>query len=162
MALGRTSNAGFAVSSLPGDKGLPGLNRSGDFAYSVRSLPAARLGGHATKASLTTALAGTNNDLLFTAFKGGADGNNIRVRYVVAGASTPLTVTNSGNDITVNVATNGSSAATSTSAQVRDAVNQAVHGLVKAENATGNDGTGVVAALAFTNLTGGANPTIGR
>jgi hypothetical protein len=109
------------------------------------------------RASLTTALAGTNNDLVWRAIHAGAAGNNIRIRYVVAGASTPLTVTVSGNDITVNVATSGASAATSTAAQVRAAVEAHADAkkMVFADNAAGNDGTGVVAALAFTNLSGG-------
>lgn len=110
------------------------------------------------RASLTTALAGTNNDLVWRALHAGAAGNNIRIRYVVAGVSTPLSVSVSGNDITVNVATNGASAATSTAAQVRAAVEgHATAGkMVFAQNAGADDGTGVVAALAFTNLAGGA------
>ncbi len=120
-------------------------------------------GGNVATASLTTAHAGTNNDLVHTARVRGADGNNIRVRYVVAGASTPLSVAVSGNDITVNVATNGSSAATSTSAQVLAAMNadMATQRLVTTSHAAGNDGTGVVAALGYTNLTGGVDYTIG-
>lgn len=108
-------------------------------------------------ASLTTALAGANNDLTYTAVTKGAAGNTIRVRYVVAGASTPLTVSVSVKDITVNVATDGASAATSTAAQVSAAIaaSPAAAALVSVANATGNDGTGVVAALAFTNLGGG-------
>ena len=74
-------------------------------------------------ASLTTAIAGTNNDLKYTAVRPGVGGNSITITYVVAGANTPLSVSRSGNALTVNVATNGSSAATSTAAQVRDAVN---------------------------------------
>jgi hypothetical protein len=109
-------------------------------------------------------MAGSNNDLLLRAARTGAYGNDLRFRIVVAGASTALSVTVSGNDVTVNSATNGSSVATSTGAQVRDAVNAhaTASTMMKAENAPGNDGTGVVAAVAFTNLAGGANYTIGR
>lgn len=115
--------------------------------------------GGGARATLTTALAGTNNDIKYTSKERGPDGNGTRVRYVVAGNNTPLSVTVTGRDITVNVATSGVGAATSTGAQVRDAVNgnAAASALVLAENATGNDGTGVVAALGFTNLAGGAN-----
>lgn len=117
-------------------------------------------------ATLTTALAGVQNDLTFTsraARHQQESGNAVRVRYVVAGASTPLTVAVAGNDITVNVATSSGSVATSTAAQVRDAVNASVpaSALVTAALATGNDGTGVVAALAYTNLTGGSDWVIG-
>lgn len=109
-------------------------------------------------ASLTTALTGTNNDLVFTAVATGPDGNNIRVRYVAPGtASQALSVVVSGSDVTVNLATNGSSVVTSTATLVRNAVNASVpaQALLTAANAAGNDGTGVVTALAYTNLSGG-------
>lgn len=110
------------------------------------------------RASLTTALAGTNNDFTFVANYAGTAGNSLRVRIVVAGASTPLSVSISGNDVTINSATNGSSVATSTARQVIDAVNadKQITKLLTVSAAAGNDGTGVIAALAFTNLTGGA------
>lgn len=117
------------------------------------------IGFAGTPASLTTALTGVNNDLLFTARQRGTDGNTISVAYVVAGASTPLTVTVSGKAITVNVATSAGSAATSTATQVATALraNVAANNLVAVANATGNTGAGVVTALAATNLTGGTD-----
>lgn len=113
--------------------------------------------GYWAAAALTTALTGTNNDLTYTAKTVGASGNAITLTYVVAGVSTPLSVSVSGNAITVNVATDATSVATSTAAQVRDAVNASgpASALVTAANATGNDGTGVVTALAATPLAGG-------
>jgi hypothetical protein len=110
------------------------------------------------RATLTTALAGTNNDALISALYHGAAGNSIRFRIVVAGASTPASVAVSGNDITFNSATSGASAATSTLDQMIAAVNAdpTAANLVFLQRAAGNDGTGVIAALAFTNLTGGA------
>lgn len=109
------------------------------------------------KASLTTALTGTNNDLTFTAKKGGPGGNSIRIEYVVAGNNTPLTVVVSGYDITVNVATSGAGAATSTAAQIMTALqsNSDVQRLIDVANAASNDGTGVVTALSLTALSGG-------
>ena len=103
-------------------------------------------------------MTGTNNDLLISAYYYGAEGNSIRVRVVVAGASTPQSVAVSGNDITFNSATNGSSVATSTGSQMMAALNaDPVAGKMQfSQLAAGNDGTGVVAAFAFTNLTGGA------
>lgn len=162
MPLARRSNYANTFRSAPGDRPLSGFGGGANrLVGAVRNLGLGGryLGGTMLRATLTTALAGTNNDLLYKANLRGAAGNNIRVRYVVAGASTPLSVAVSGNDITVNVATNGSSDATSTAAQVRDAVNASTDAgrLVTAENATGNDGTGVVAALAYTNLSGGAS-----
>lgn len=143
----------------------------------IRDRPASRLGGarstgHVTgfafgfreAASVTTSMAGTNNDLTLTAKSDGTGGNSIRFRIVVSGASTALSVSVSGNDITVNSATNAGSAATSTAAQVRDAINGngPASALVTAALASGNDGTGVVAALGFTNLSGGRNLVAGR
>lgn len=133
-------------------------------------LPSTTIGGSRAQTSyqryakLTTAMAGSNNDLQFVAKNAGSAGNNIRVRIVVAGASTALSVSVSSNDITINSATSAGSAATSTAAQVRTAVlasSPAMALLGSVENATGNDGTGVVAAFAFTNLSGGADNTWG-
>lgn len=114
-------------------------------------------------ASLTTSLTGTNNDLTYTSVAKSSGANSVRVRYVVAGASTALSVSVSTNDITVNVATDSGSAATSTAAQVAAAVtaSTAAAALVTVANAPGNDGTGVVTALAFTALAGGTDSTRG-
>lgn len=129
-----------------------------------RNLPGYVSGGFANWATLTTALTGTNNDLTYKARKQGTAGNSIRITYIVSGASTPLSVAVSTNDINVTVATNGSSAATSTAAQIKAAIDANVSAarLVEVTNATGNDGTGVVTAMAQTPLAGGTNFTIGR
>jgi hypothetical protein len=110
------------------------------------------------KAVLTTTLAGNNNDITYTAVAGGQGGNNVRVRYVVSGANQPLSVVVEGFDITVNSATDGASAATSTGATVLAALQQRadVTQMVTVAHAAGNDGTGVIAGFAFANLTGGA------
>lgn len=111
-----------------------------------------------TFATLTTALTGTNNDLKYTAQEAGVEGNSISVSYVdPPGNNVALSVALSdSNSIVVTLATDGTSTITSTAAQVRDAV--AAHAgaadLVAVENATGNDGTGVVTALADTPLAG--------
>lgn len=108
-------------------------------------------------ATLTTSLTGTNNDLVYTADANGTAGNSITVRYVdPAVANASLSVSVSGSAITVNLATNGSSAITTTAAQVKTAIeaHATAAGLVNIANAGGNDGTGVVTALAATNLTG--------
>ena len=121
-------------------------------------------GGSALKATLTTALTGTNNDLKYTAREAGVGGNSITVRYVdPAGNNAALSVTVAGTAITVNLATNGSGTITSTAAQVAAAIaaKQQASVLVDVENAAGNDGTGVVTALAATPLTGGVSYVIG-
>lgn len=110
-------------------------------------------------ATLTTALAGANDDLKYTADARGSSGNDIRIAYVAAGVSTPLSVSVAGKDITVNLATDAAGVATSTAAQVRDAVNAdaGASALVTVADETGNDGTGVVADMSPTNLAGGSD-----
>jgi len=107
---------------------------------------------------LTTALAGANNDLVYTARDGGPGGNEITVNYVVAGANTLLTVTVGGKEIVVNVATDGASVATSTATLVKAAVeaNADAALLVTIALAGSDTGAGIVAALAATPLAGGA------
>jgi hypothetical protein len=107
-------------------------------------------------------MAGADNDIKFTAQQRGNSGNSVRVRIVVAGASTVLSVSVSGSDITINSATNSGSAATSTAAQVIAAVNASspAKALVYAELKKGDTGTGVVAAFGFTTLAGGVVPDI--
>lgn len=111
---------------------------------------------------LTTAIAGANNDLTYIAVVPGA--STVTITYAVAGTNTPLTVGVVGQAITVNVATNGGGAATSTAAQVLAAIqaSAAASALVYVSLATGNDGSGVVAALGSTALGGptGTAPTL--
>lgn len=119
-----------------------------------------RAAGTNFPATLTTALSGTHNDLVYTAVAPGTAGNAITVRYVVAGNSTPLTVSVTGSAITVNVATNGGGAPTSTAAQVAAAVAASAPAAALVgtpANAASNDGSGVVAALSVTNLAGGTD-----
>lgn len=108
------------------------------------------------KASLTTALAGSNNDLVYTAQVGGPGGNSIRVQYVVAGNNTPLSVDVQGYDIIVNVATDGGGAATSTATQILTEVQRSASHLVTVENAGSDNGSGVVTSMSITALTGGS------
>src|SRR5262245_34450257 len=108
-------------------------------------------------ASLTTALAGSNNDLTFTARRGGTWGNSISVAYVDPGGTTAtLSVTVAGFAITVNLG-RASSAINSTAADVTSAIQSSLDAssLVTVANAGSDDGTGLVIALAATSLAGG-------
>ncbi len=116
------------------------------------------------RAVLTTAISGINNDLTFTAVKGGTDGNAITVRYIVAVdsggtaiASQPLFVEVAGNEIIVYLATDAAGAVTSTASQVLSAIQASAPAsyLVTVALAPSNTGAGVVASLASTALTGG-------
>lgn len=108
-------------------------------------------------AALTTGLAGANNDLTFTALRRGIWGNQVSVTYTDPGGTSTLAVTVEGFKILVSL---GTSAAVivSTAAQVMAAIlaNADAAQLVSVANAAGNDGSGVVTALAETSLTGGA------
>lgn len=111
-----------------------------------------------TFASLTTALTGTNNDIKWTAQEAGVAGNSASISYVdPPGNNVALSVaTPDSNTVVVTLATDGASAITSTAAAVRNAVNahEAASAIMTGENAASNDGTGVVTALADTNLAG--------
>uniref|UniRef100_UPI004055EB90 phage tail sheath protein n=1 Tax=Marinobacter adhaerens TaxID=1033846 RepID=UPI004055EB90 len=99
-----------------------------------------------------------NADVNYTAASVGTDGNQIRVRYVDPGAADSLLdVTVSGKDITVSLATDALGDITSTANDVITAVNGSAEAsaLVVADNAAGNDGTGIVNAEEFTRLAGG-------
>ena len=118
--------------------------------------------GPSTAATLSTALAGANNDLDYTAVTAGADGNDITIRYVdPAAISQALAVSVLGTAITVSLATDGAGVITSTAAQVDAAIDAlpAAAALVTPANKAGNDGTGVVTAMTAAALTGGMTPT---
>lgn len=112
------------------------------------------------RASLTTALAGGNNDLVFRARRAGVAGNSITIAYVdPAGNNQPLTVTVVGTVITVSLATGVAGAITSTAAEIKAAIEASpgASSLIYGVNATANDGTGIVIALAATPLAGGSD-----
>jgi hypothetical protein len=117
------------------------------------------LRGFATKATLTTAMAGADNDLLFTAKNADYLGNSVRVAFVNPGGTVGRTIVVAGNDITVNLAvTAGAINGTETATSIAAAINADVpaSGLVTAAVKVGDTGAGVVAAFALTNLAGGA------
>jgi hypothetical protein len=107
-------------------------------------------------ATLTTALTGNNNDLTFTAQKSCTDGNSVSVKYTNAGGTQTLLITITGNDIDIRLRTT-SGTINSTSAEIQSAlyVDPGVMAQIRsAAHASGNDGSGVVTALAKTNLAG--------
>lgn len=99
---------------------------------------------------------GTGNaGITYTAKTAGTAGNSTTVAYVVAGTNTALSVGVVGAAITVNVATNGSGVATSTATLVKAAVEGSGAAAALVDLALVGDGSGVVAAVGATNLTGG-------
>jgi hypothetical protein len=116
----------------------------------------------ATAATLTTALTGANNDLVFTAAVTGLAGREITITYTDPGApGAAESVSVSGKRITFNLSTDGSSVITSTGDSIKATLLASVEAsaLVTAADAGANDGSGVVTALAETALTGGAGAT---
>jgi hypothetical protein len=106
--------------------------------------------GQAAVAASVNILAG-NAGITYTAVTAGTGGNAITVRYVVSGNNTALSVAVVSSAITVNLATDGGGAATSTATLVKAAVPASA--LVA--TALIGDGTGVVSAVTATNLAGG-------
>lgn len=112
------------------------------------------------RASLTTALTGTNNDLIFRARRAGVGGNSITMTYVDPSANDQvLSIEVVGTDILVNLATGPAGLITSTAAEIQAALaaDPGASSLLYAVNASGDDGSGVVIALAETALTGGSD-----
>lgn len=115
-----------------------------------------------TAATMTTALTGANNDLLYTAATAGDDGNHITVEYRdPAAASQSLSVDVQGTTILVMLATDGGSVITSTASSIDSAIagNTDADALVAVTNAPANSGAGVVTAMDPTSLTGGLTVT---
>lgn len=118
---------------------------------------------NAVAATLTTAMTGANNDLVFTAKTKGALAPSITL--VNPGtANATLAVTVVGRAITVSLATGANSAISSTAALVKAGIEAtpAAHALVGIAHANGNNGTGLVTALATAPLTGGVDGTVGN
>lgn len=124
----------------------------------VLDLSSAEVELNPVKATLTTALAGADNDLVFTAVDAGDDGNDITVTYTdPSGNSQPLVVSVSGSDIDVSVETDGGGALISTAAEVQAAIEAKAEAaaLVTVANSGSDDGSGAVIAMATANLSGG-------
>ena len=115
---------------------------------------------NAVAAALTTALTGTNNDLVFTAKTKGVAGDAITIKYTDPGADGTIAVNVVGTDIEVVLAY-GTGAITSTAANVKTAIDgsAAAAALVSVANAAANDGTGLVTAMVKTPLASGVDGT---
>ena len=110
---------------------------------------------------LVTSLTGSNNDLAIIARDPAV--TDITVALIDPAANDQsLSVAVTDHDIVVNLATGPAGAITSTAAQVAAAIaaHAAAKELVVVANASGNDGTGVVTALAETGLAGPGAVTI--
>jgi len=112
-------------------------------------------------AAVATNLTGGGH-LLFTADTAGAAGNSYRVRYVDPGTNNAsLTLTLSGYDLTISMATDGGGTITTTDADIETAVNDTgspVYGILTAvdfPNSSAIIPDPSTTLAAFTNLSGG-------
>lgn len=106
-------------------------------------------------AQLTTALAGANNDLVWTSLLDGEDGARITIEYRdPAGNNKTESIVRDGLGIVVNLGTDGGGAIVSTGDTIKLtlAASPAAAALVSAVDAAANDGSGVVIAMVPTAL----------
>lgn len=130
----------------------------------VRSSVIGLVGNGNNDEVVASVVIGTSNGALkFTAPENsGASGNDVSVRCIKPSTNNAsLTVSVTGKEILISLATDGSSVATSTAIQVRDAVNAstAASALASAALNTGSSGASLYAVHAATALTGGVDAT---
>jgi phage tail sheath protein FI len=134
----------------------------------IRTVATAIIGLVATAPEALTGLAAevtlrtiaNNANIVYTAVETGSAGNGIRVSYVDPGTnSAALSVSVSGKDITVNLATDIDGSLDSTASEVMTAIEASTEAaaLVSVAMDSGNDGTGLVSAAGWEKLTGGEN-----
>jgi hypothetical protein len=124
----------------------------------------------AVRATASINPTGDDNGLTFTARQYGAGGNGISVEYVDPSANdAALSVSVSGLSIVVSLATGEAGAITSTAAEILAAIeaSQAATELVAvaidaSDSGEGDDGSGIVTAMARTHLADGAGTAIGE
>jgi hypothetical protein len=109
------------------------------------------------QATVTTALAGSNNDLVYTAKTPGADGNNISVVYFQTHfrplRHQTVVVTVNDKQVRVDFIDDGSVESADVLSAVQAEPNASL--LVSVAHAPGNDGTGTIFPMAETHLAGG-------
>ena len=115
-------------------------------------------------ATLTTNLTGVNNDLVYTSKADGAIGNKIKIAYVKpdtkdAVLSVTPSLASGVITISINLATDEDKAITTTAEDIKTAIDSNPESLVYVDLAEGNDGKGVVTALAATALANGVDGT---
>jgi hypothetical protein len=111
------------------------------------------------EASLT--IGTTTAGVVYTANRGGDEGNNIRVAHVEGtGNNAPLSVDVIGSDITVTLATDGTGTANSTANAVIAAVNNDPEASALVTASPLSTGAGVAAEAALAALSGGADASV--
>jgi len=169
-AFATTAQGALADTALqPADVGTAAAQNVGAFVSSTLHIANAGAPDDAAQATLSRNPAGDDNALTFTSVAYGTGANSITITYVDPAANdAALSVGVAGSAITVNLATDGGGAITSTAAQVKTAVegSGAAAALVTVaidatDTGVADDGSGVVTALASAPMTGGAGTAIG-
>jgi hypothetical protein len=142
---------------------LIGIRNADGTQYNLAmSIPDAMSPVDGVKAALTTNMSNANADITLTAVDYGTSGNDITITYVDPGGATQsLSVTVSGKDIRVSLATNGGSAITSTANLVKAAIDALPAAAALVTVAVEGTGAGVVNAVVKASLTGGVTVTPG-
>jgi hypothetical protein len=119
--------------------------------------------GHPALPSTLVVGVGNGSVLFQTQATGPGSAGTASVAVVAAGNNTALSVSTAGGVVTVHLATDGAGVATSTAAQVRDAIDAdpTASALIRADLPRGSDGSGVVSAAAQQALVGGSAVTLG-
>lgn len=115
------------------------------------------------KAKLTTDLEGEKNDLVYTSKLHGALGNDITIEYHdPEEAEQELSIDITLYAIKINLATDENGAITTTAEDIKNAIEEHddAKEIVEVNYAPGNDGSGVVTAMAATPLSGGITSAI--
>lgn len=143
------------------NQGIDGTMASGGNASAIVALQTGEAAAAVT-ATLTTALAGTNNDLVFTATSAGVAGNSTTIAYSDPGGVTATaSISVIGTNIIISLG-RAASAINTTAAGIKTLIDgfAPAAALVTVANAASNDGTGLVIALAATPLASGANASV--
>ncbi|QDU81764.1 B-type flagellin [Polystyrenella longa] len=154
-----TANIADAVNAATGVTGVTATATNGSVGTLTVNTQIATVAGTVDLVST-----GANNDLTFTDARAtGTQGdftNKISVTFSDPSAnSQSLSLSISGNDITVNLATNGNGTITSTADDVSALIsgNATANALVSVADTAGNDGTGLVEAIASTQVGDGVD-----
>ncbi len=121
----------------------------------------AAVSGSGTQAALTTAFATPDANVILKAKTPGTGGNAITIEFADDGPSTPFSISVVGTAITFHLVTDGGGVITLSGQGIIDGIPSSPEALalIGGTLAPGNDGTGVVSAMAPTNLSGGSGST---
>lgn len=146
------SGVNYVPPSDPADVGVIYVSDKTNSTFKFKRLGGS-IPGPATKASLTTSITGTNNDLTFYAKTAGIVGNSISIKYEVNSSitSNPFIVS-SLTSVLVMIKTPYPTSSAVRLAILSDAIAKTIVDVV---DATGNTGVGLVDAYSTTNLSGG-------